>query len=173
MSKLAVITCLVGIVALTFQARADDLVRSESTTTRYRLTLQIGPTERMYSEAEAQAKHPSSGEVMLTGKMAGGMAGMDHAMSGMMTIPGMRHVELHVYSLNTGKVVTDARVTIALTGSDKRRRLVPIARMHGVTEGLDDLHYGNNVMLNTGAYTVDATVNGEAAHFSVTIPASS
>ena len=43
MSKLTVITCLIGIVALTFQARADDLARSESTTKQYRLTLQIGP----------------------------------------------------------------------------------------------------------------------------------
>ena len=65
----------------------------------------------------------------------------------------------------------NARVTIVLEGSDKKRHTIPIVRMYGVTEGVDDLHYGNNVMLSPGAYAVDATVNGEAAHFSVTVPA--
>ena len=167
MSKFAILACLAGIIVLTSQSRADDLVTLESKTKHYRLTLQIGPTETMYSEAEAKEKHPSSGEVMLSGKMAGGM---DHAMPGMASMSGMRHVELHVYSLKTGKVVTDARVTIALVGADKKRRTVPIARMYGVTEGLDDLHYGNNVMLSPGAYAVDTTVNGEATHFAVTVP---
>ncbi|MGH7125989.1 MAG: hypothetical protein ACREFI_16560, partial [Stellaceae bacterium] len=64
----------------------------------------------------------------------------------------------------------DARVTIALTGADKKRRTVPIMRMYGVTEGLGDLHYGNNVMLSPGDYAVDATINGEAARFTVTVP---
>jgi len=166
MSKFAVLACLIGIVALAPQSRADDLITLESKTKQYRLTLQIGPTETMYSEAEAKAKRPTSGEIMLSGKMAGGMPGM-------MSMSGMRHMELHVYSLDTGKVVTNAHVTIALKGSDKKRQTVPIVRMYGVTEGLDDLHYGNNVMLSPGAYAVDATVNGEAAHFSVTVPVGS
>jgi hypothetical protein len=169
MLKLAVLACLIGIAALISQSRADDLAKLESNTQHYRLVLQIGSAETMYSEAEAKAKHPKSGEVMLSGKMAG----IDHAMPGMMPMAGLRHVELHAYSLNTGNVVTDARVTIALTGGDKKRHSVPIARMYGVTEGLDDLHYGSNVMLSPGDYAVDATVNGEAAHFSVAVPAGS
>ncbi|HLJ18889.1 MAG TPA: hypothetical protein VKU84_01760 [Stellaceae bacterium] len=166
MSKFVLLACLIGFIALAPQSRADDVVSLDGKTKQYRLTLQIGPTETMYSAAEAKAKSPTSGEVMLSGKMAGGMTGM-------MAMSGMRHVELHVYSLATGKVVTDARVTIALTGSDKKRHTVPVARMYGVTEGPDDLHYGNNVMLSPGAYTVDATVNGEAARFSVTVPGGS
>ncbi len=170
MTKLLSLTCLIGIVALTAQARADDLVTAESKTQHYRLTLQIGPTETMYTEAEAKAKHPISGEIMLSGKMAGQMPGMGSARSGMMPMSGMRHVELHVYTLSTGKVLTDARVTIALTGADKKRHTVPIARMYGVGDGLADLHYGNNMAVDAGSYAVDATVNGEAAHFSVTVP---
>ncbi len=173
MTKLLSLTCLIGILALAAQARADDLVTAESKTQHYRLSLQIGRIETMFSEAEAKAKHPTSGEVMLSGKMAGGMPGMDNAMPGMMPAPGTRHVELHVYALSTGKIVTDARVTIALIGTDKQRRTVPNARMYGVTEGLDDLHYGNNVTMSPGAYAVDATVNGEATHFSVVVPAGS
>jgi len=166
MSKFAVLACVIGIVALAPQSRADDPVTLDSKTKQYQLTLQIGPTETMYSETEAKAKRPTSGEIMLSGKMVGGMTGM-------MPMSGMRHLELHVHSIDTGKVVTNARVTIVLKGSDKKRQMLPIVRMYGVTEGLDDLHYGNNVMLSPGAYTVDATVNGEAAHFSVTVPAGS
>jgi hypothetical protein len=48
---------------------------------------------------------------------------------------------------------------------------VPLARMCGVTEGLADLHDGNNMVVSPGTDAVDATINGETAHFSVTIPA--
>ncbi len=170
MIKLLSLASLIGMVALAAQARADDVVTAASKTQHYRLTLQIGPTETMYSEAEAKAKHLTSGEIMLSGKMAGGPPGMDPAMSSMMPMSGMRHVELHVYSLDTGKVVTDARVAIVLMGADKKRHTVPVARMYGVGDGLDDLHYGNNIAIGAGSYAVDATVNGEAARFSVTVP---
>ena len=91
-------------------------------------------------------------------------------MPGMMPMSEMRHLELHVYAKDAGNTVTNARVTIVLTGTDKTRRAVPIARMYGVAEGLDDLHYGNNVNLAPGTYTVEATVNGESARFSTMVP---
>src|SRR5260370_14883930 len=106
---------------------------------------------------------------MLSGKMESGMSDMGHAMAGMMPMSDVRHVELHVYDRDTGKPVLDARVAITLTGADRKRRAAPIARMYGVEEGLDDVHYGNNVGLPVGAYTVDVTVNGERAHFSLTV----
>lgn len=170
MTKRIFLLCIIGMLVSMAQTRADDPSAREGRTAHFRLTLQIGPTETMYSEADAKAKHPTSGEVMLSGKMAGGMASMDQAMAGMTAMPGVRHVELHAYSLKTGKAVTDASVAIVLIGAGKKRHTVPIARMYGVTEGLDDLHYGNNVMLSPGAYAVDVTVNGETAHFSITVP---
>jgi hypothetical protein len=173
MMKRVLLLCTMGLFVSMAQARADDSVTQEGKTAHYRLTLQIGPTETMYSETEAKAKHPSSGEVMLSGRMAGGMSATGHGMPGMTSMPDMRHIELHAYSLKTGKVVSDARVTIVLTGADGKRHVQPIARMYGVIEGLEDLHYGNNAMVDPGAYTVDVTINGEPARFSVTIPAGS
>jgi len=170
MMKLMVLTCTIGMVALSATARAYDAGLAESKTQHYRLVMQVGPTETMYTAAEAKAKHPDSGEIMASGKMAGGMPGMDHAMPGMTPMADFRHVELHVYALDTGKPVADARVAITFTGADKKRHAVPIASMYGVMEGLDDLHYGNNMALGVGTYTVDVTVNGEAARFSMTVP---
>lgn len=164
MKTLGVFACVILTVALAPSVRADDALKPVRETQHYRLVLQIGPSETMYTAAEAKAKHPTSGEVMLSGKMAGGM---DHAM---LALPVLRHVELHVSARDTGKPVTDASVSITLTGDDKKRHAVPIARMYGVVEGLDDLHYGNNMVVASGAYTVDAAVNGESARFSVTLP---
>ncbi|HXP72729.1 MAG TPA: hypothetical protein VN823_01155 [Stellaceae bacterium] len=169
MKALGLLACVILTLILAPSVRADDAIKLVHQTQHYRLVLQVGPSETMYTAAEAKAKHPISGEIMLSGKMAGGMPGMDHAMPGMMTMSDLRHVELHVSARDSGKPVTDARVSITLTGDDKKRRALPIARMYGAVEGLDDLHYGNNMALASGAYTVDAAVNGESARFSVTV----
>ncbi len=44
--------------------------------------------------------------------------------------------------------------------------------MYGIKEGIPDTHYGNNVSLPPGNYTVAITVNAEKAEFTVTVPAS-
>jgi hypothetical protein len=170
MRTLTALACAVGAIMLAAPAHADDVAKLESQTQRYRLVLQIGPTETMYTAAEAKAKHPTSGEIMQSGKMTGGMPGMGHAMADMTPMPDLRHVELHVYARDTSKPVSDARVAITLMGADRKRRAVSIARMYGVEEGLGDVHYGNNMALPAGAYTVDATVNGEHARFCLTVP---
>ena len=170
MNMITALACAVGAILLAMPVHANDITKRESQTRRYRLDLQIGPTEIMYTPAETKAKHPTSGEIMLSGKMASGMSDMGHAMAGMMPMSDVRHVELHVYDRDTGKPVLDARVAITLTGADGKRRAVPIARMYGVEEGLHDVHYGNNVALSAGAYTVDTAVNGEHVRFSLKVP---
>jgi len=133
----------------------------EALTPHYRMVLQFGPAEAMYTPAEAHAHHPASGEIMVGGKMAGGM---EHEHDGMV-MPERRHVELHVFSRATGKVVADAHVTIAIAGADNTWTSVPIARMYGIESGPDDMHFGNNMSLPPGSYRVRASVNGERARF--------
>jgi hypothetical protein len=184
MANLPVLVTVAGMLVLAGNALADDEnVRQERQTTHYRVVLQIGATEVMYTASEAKAKHPTSGEIMIGGRMVDGVTGMDQdagmaAGMGMepskpapaKTSPDLRHLELHVYSRATGKMVPEAHVTIAVIGADKKSRTVPIARMYGIDEGPDDLHYGNNFSLPTGSYVIDAAVNGERARFSVTVP---
>lgn len=184
MANLPVLVAIAGMLALAGNARADgENVRQERQTTHYRMVLQIGATEVMYTASEAKAKHPTSGEIMIGGRMADGMTGINQdadmpAGMGMeaakpaptKTSPDLRHLELHVYSRATGKMVPEAHVTIAVIGADKKSRAVPIARMYGIDEGPDDLHYGNNFAMPIGSYVIDAAVNGERARFSVTVP---
>jgi hypothetical protein len=167
--------CLAVVVALAVPLAAwgqamspmgQPPVTSAAETAHYKLTLTIGASEKMYSKDEAARMHPTSGEVMVKGTMAsmgmGGMAGMTAS---------IRHLELHVVDRATGKVVRDATVSITVTNEATRKTAaVPVAVMYGVKEGPADWHYGNNVELPPGRYTVVAVVNGERAVFHVTVP---
>lgn len=139
-------------------------VRTDSTTVvrkvaagPYNLTLDIGPIESMYTMQEAKQQHPKSGEVMVGGSMAmGGMGG---------PMPN-HHLELHVLLRATGKVVTRARVTIAVfNGKGTLIEHLPIAVMYGVREGVGDTHFGNNVALGSGHYRVVVSVERTTASF--------
>ena len=99
---------------------------------------------------------------MISGKMVGGMAGMD------MGSGSQRHLEVHICSAG-GKVVTGAHPSITVNGS-----MVPIAVMYGLDEGRADTHYGNNVDLKTGQKVkVVVKLNGKTAIFDTTVPKSS
>ena len=133
------------------------------TTATYKLTLSVGPVEKMYTADEVQMKHPTSGEVMVGHAMT---------MEGMTTGTANRHLEVHVVSRSTGKVVTNARPTITLTdmstmGGMAMSDKVNAMAMQGIGEGTADLHYGDNVKLTAGhVYRVVVTVKGEKATFS-------
>jgi hypothetical protein len=132
---------------------------SISKTGPYVFALTIGPEETMYTQAQVKSKHPKTGEVMLAGKMVGGMAGMD------MSTGPQRHLEVHICTAS-GKVVTGAHPSITVNGAT-----VPVAVMEGVGEGIADLHYGNNVSLKTGQKAkVVVKLNGTTAVFEVTVP---
>jgi len=143
-------------------------VTARATAGADRLTLTIGPLERMYTPAQVRRLHPREGEVMLRGTMAMGGMGMP--------TPN-RHLELHVLDRRTGRVVADATVSITyqrvgamgtMTMGNTPTR-VPVAVMEGVGAGLADLHYGNNVAMPPGAYRVVARVDGAAATYRVRV----
>ncbi len=154
---------LVALATVSWAAEMGAL-KQEAETKDYRLQLQIGPKEEMFSKAEVAAKHPTSGEVMVRGRMAGMSMGQGMAMD-------ERHLEVHVVSRATDRVVTNARCSITLT-SDSGGKPVKVspAAMYGIKEGPADWHYGNNVAMPAGAYTILVVVNGERATFHVTIP---
>jgi hypothetical protein len=158
---------LIGLVGSSAVAAELATIKQEASTVRYRLDLQIGPTEKMFTTAEVAANHPTEGEVMVGGKMLMAMGGMS------MDMEDTRHLEVHVYALDSGTVVTNATVAIAVTDTgSKKVEKVPVAKMYGIKEGPSDTHYGNNVSLPSGSYGIAVTVNGEKAEFAVAIPAS-
>lgn len=150
-------------------SRAGDMGMGGHTVTAtkvagsYRITLQIGPMEQMYTQAQYKHKHPKQGEVMLRGTMAMGGMGM-----GKMN----HHLEVHVLSRATGHVVDNAMVSIsyqAKDGMSMSPTKVPVAVMMGIGMGMSDVHYGNNVSMAAGTYTVMVKVNATSTSFMVKI----
>jgi hypothetical protein len=130
----------------------------------YVFALSIGPLEQMYTPAQVKAKHPKSGELMLSGTMSGGMGG---GMSGMGMSSGERHLEVHICTAG-GAVVTGAHPRIVVDDPKAKTMTmsVPIATMEGVTAGASDYHYGNNVALAAGDHiTVTVTLNAQTVVF--------
>jgi hypothetical protein len=139
---------------------AADIVR-HATTTSFSLTLSLGKSEMMFTQAEVKAKHPTTGEVMV---------GMSSTMSaGGMTMGGTaRHLEVNVRSRATGKVVTNVMPAISLTDTTTNGMTdkLDVMAMQGVGEGVADLHYGNNVSLTLNhRYRVVVRLKGEQATF--------
>ena len=135
------------------------------TTTSYVFKLSIGMSEQMWTLAQVKSKHPKTGEVMISGAMGGGMS-----MGG-----SMRHLEVHITSRATGKVVTGADPSILMIDTsvkDAMTSKVPVAVMEGVGAGTADLHYGNNVHMVVGhTFRITVTLNGERAVFEIKVPA--
>ena len=149
-------------------------IQAIAETAHYKLELDIGDSTTMYSKADAQRLKPTSGEIMVSGEMTGNMPAMQGmASSGSMaSASSEQHLELHVLSKATGKVVQGAKVTIVAYGPTATTPIVvPIAVMYGVVQGEADWHYGNNIQLAPGPYVVQVTANGEAAQFDITVPA--
>jgi len=95
-------------------------------------------------------------------RMATGMGGTD-----------VRHLEVHICSRSTGKVVQNAQPTITVVDHTTYAMAdhVSVAAMEGIGAGVADLHYGNNITMPAmHRYAVTVILNGEKAIFDFTRP---
>ena len=156
------LACILGGVLLIAVPASAALITRQATTATYKLTLSVGPVEKMYTVEEVKAKHPIDGEVMVGHSMSMGGMSMDGA---------NRHLEVHVSSRATGKVVPNAQPAITLTDTSGMSGMpmsqdVNAMAMQGIGAGIVDRHYGDNVKLTVGhMYKVLVKVKGEKATF--------
>ena len=134
-----------------------------ATTADYKIELGIGPTANMLMMCQVTSS-TTSGEVMVASQM-----------SPMSMTGNTYHLELHVYNIKTGsaEVVPINSVGITVTNSSGTKTTIPVAEMFDIGQGPTDFHYGNNVQLTAGTYTVDSNIGSENASFNVTISAMS
>ncbi|HWG72906.1 MAG TPA: hypothetical protein VG184_02495 [Acidimicrobiales bacterium] len=127
-----------------------------ATTKSYRYVLDVGPVGQMYAPGQAPAG--ARGETMFGGTMS------------MASGPDAQHLEVHICSVGTDRVVTGAHPTITLRDTTAGTTVaVPVATMQGLGEGQKDFHYGNNVLAPPGhAFTVTVTANGQSAPMAFT-----
>lgn len=133
----------------------------------YRVTLEIGPMQPMYTQAQYNRLHPRSGEIMLRGTMTMGSGGMSMGMGAV-----NRHLELRVLDVRTARLDTTALVSITyqpVVGMGMmaiRPQVIPVATMIDIGGGMASFHYGNNVALAAGTtYRITARVNNRATAF--------
>jgi hypothetical protein len=167
---LAVAAAVIAVAAFTAggaYAKAGPCATGQVVKTHsYVFALDIGPVETMYTPAQVKASHPKTGEVMLSGSMTDGMAGMTISPS------GQRHLGIQI-CMRGGAVFTKGHPTIVIddTTAKNPMMMVPVATMEGVGEGASDFHYGNNVELTAGHHiTVTVRLNGESAVFHASVP---
>lgn len=143
-------------------AAAGTQIKLASTAT-YNLVTEVGGLQAMYTPAQAAGQHPKSGEVMFGGTMT--MPSETTNVS-----PDWHHLEVHIFDKKTGNVVKTVTPVLTVTNdATGQSQQVPIVVMQGIVEGPSDYHYGNNVDLPTGNYTVTVVIGSETANFDFSV----
>lgn len=147
----------------TIHAAAAGTQIKLATTTSYNLVAEVGGLQAMYTPAQASSQHPKTGEVMYGGTMT--MPSDTTNVS-----PDWHHLELHIFDKKTGNVVKTLTPALTVTNNTTgQTQQVPIVVMQGIVEGPSDYHYGNNIDLPKGRYTVTAVIGSETASFDFNI----
>ncbi len=90
--------------------------------------------------------------------------------SASVNMTGTYHLEVHVYNLTNGAVVTNQNVTIQIIDNTTNQTLtVPVIVMYDLKIGPSDTNFGNNIMFAPGNYTIIVNVAGETAKFNINI----
>ena len=169
-----------GLVARA-QVQSAGMMATQTTAT-YRVDLAIEPAMMMLTPDQAMGA--SMGEVMMsTPSMASdsmsspsaspSSADMPNAGTMMMMTSDSgqavnHHLEVHLANKATGMVASDAvpQITITNEATGASRSVSAIVQMYDVQMGQADLHFGNNVYLPDGSYSVTVMIGGETAQFS-------
>jgi hypothetical protein len=143
-------------------AAAGTIIKLGSTTT-YNLVTEIGGLQAMYTPAQAASQHPKTGEEMFGGTMVMPADTTNPS-------PDWHHLEVHIFNKRTGDTVKATTPVIGVTNQGTgQTQPVPIVVMQGIVEGPSDYHYGNNVDLPKGEYTVTVVIGSETANFDFSI----
>jgi len=134
-------------------------LKQNATTQDYHLTLQLSPPAQMLSMN--QTVTATSGEVMVSGQVSNTTS---------MNTTDTYLLEVHVYNITSGAVVTNQNVSIQIINHTTNQTLtVPVIVMYDLKTGPSDTHFGNNITLPAGSYTIKVTVAGETAKFNINV----
>ncbi len=163
---LALLALVAGSLLVTPRADATAMQQSQ-TTAHYKIVLSIGAAATMLTPAQAAGATAGEAMVAMPGMAMPAMAMTDQGQ------PVNHHLEVAVLDKTSGQVLTDPMPTITITNdATGGTRPLQAALMYDVQVGRSDLHFGNNVYLADGTYTITAVVNGETASFA-RVPVSS
>lgn len=152
-------------VAAVAAAPATDIIRTK-TIGPYRVELHVLPAEPFFSKADVAAKNVKAGMEIEGGAAPVAPDADSHP---------NHHLVVHVFDKKSGKVMTEATVTMSFVSLDAKGKPggtpveVPVVVMQAIGKGAPSTHYGNNVTMAPGRYDVTVTVNKQKAIFDVTV----
>jgi hypothetical protein len=132
----------------------------------YRIELHVLPAEPFFSKADVAAKQLKEGMEIEGGATPVMLDDASHP---------NHHLVVHVFDTKTRQVVTDAIVTMRFASLDHKSNPVgapielPVVVMQAIGKGPSSTHYGDNVTMPSGRYSVTVTVNGQVAVFDVPV----
>ena len=133
-------------------------VMKDTTIGNMKIALHVMAAEPFYTKKEVKEKKITEGMLIIGGAKPVSLNAQpapDH------------HLVVHIYNAKTGKAITHAKVLMSYQQDSMNKMNVPVVIMQEIGEGTESTHYGNNVSMGPGSYTVMVTVNGKKFDFMI------
>jgi hypothetical protein len=160
------LTTLILAVAFRVSAGTKNIVRT-TVVDDMRIELTILPAEPFFTSDEVAQKNVKEGMLIIGGA---------EPLSPEADMHPSHHLVVHVLDAKTGKAITAANVTMSFQHLDAKRKPigesvnVPVVIMQAIGKGTESTHYGNNVVMPPGFYSINLAVDGKKASFRVIVP---
>jgi hypothetical protein len=167
-SNLLLTTALVIMIVCAASAKAGDMTKT-ATLDGLRVELHVLPAEPFFTADEIAARQVKEGMLIMGGAKPIAPDATSHP---------NHHLVVHVYNAKTSKATTDAAVSMDFQLLDDKGKPngavvdVPVVVMQAIGKGPQSTHYGNNVVMPNGTYSIVVTVNGKKTEFRMAVSAS-
>jgi hypothetical protein len=131
-----------------------------------KVELHVFPAEPFFTADQVTAQHVTAGMLIMSGAEPLAPDAASHP---------NHHLVVHIFESKSGKAVTNAKVSIRFQSLDPAGKpagtpvVVPIVNMQAIGKGAQSTHYGNNVAMPAGSYTIGATVNGRKVDYRIVV----
>ena len=159
-SNLLLIVFTIIIVCAT-SARAGDMMKT-ATMDGLRVELHVLPAMPFFTADEVAARHVIEGMLIMGGAKPIAIDAASHP---------NHHLNVHVFAAEAGNAIINAKVSMHFQLLDIKGKPygvvvdVPVVVMQSIGKGPQSTHYGNNVMMPNGTYSIAVSVNGKSTEF--------
>jgi hypothetical protein len=167
-SNLLLTVALIVMIICEGSVTADDMMKTANID-GLRVELHILAAEPFFTADEIAFSHVKEGMLIIGGAKPIATDAASHP---------NHHLVVHVFDAKTGKAITDALVSMNIQLLDDKGRPngavvdVPVVVMQAIGKGPQSTHYGNNVVMPNGSYSIAVTVNGMKTDLRMVVSAS-
>lgn len=164
-SNLLLTAALIVLIACAASVEAGDMMQTV-TMDGLRVELHVLPAEPFFTADEVAVSKVKEGMLIMGGAKPIAPDAASHP---------NHHLVVHVYDAKTGKAISNAKVSMNFQLLDDKGKPsgtvadVPIVVMQAIGKGPQSTHYGNNVVMPNGTYSIAAMVNGKKTEFRMAV----